>query len=437
MPKKAKVLTAVEVARFRHGTITGTQQTTKRSIGEQCPAYHAVGDPAGLILQCRPPIEGMAIGSRSWLFRTKVGDKRREFGLGGYPDVSLADARAKAKRIKEAIASGIDPAAEKKEKRSALIREQAKAVTFERLADEYVIKKAKEFKTTKQVQKLKNQLINYAYPYIGKMVVADIERIHIENMVKAIWEIKTETANRLRLHVEKILDLAEVKKLRVGENPARWSGNLELSFPARGKVSRVTHYAALPVVKLPEFIGKLEAQDWMGARALEFLILTAARSGEVRGAMWSEVDLEKKIWNVPADRMKSGKSHRVPLTDAAIAVLEKTPRLSDYLFTGARGAMLTDATISKVPKRIGYQVTAHGFRSTFKDWCRMHTAYPDEVSELALAHVGTDSTRAAYARDELLDKRRLLMNEWAQFCNHGLPEAKPDNVVEIGGRKSA
>lgn len=437
MPKKAKVLTAVEVARFRHGTITGTQPLSKRSIGDPCPAYHAVGDPAGLILQCRPPIEEMVIGSRSWIFRTKVGDKRREFGLGGYPDVSLADARAKAKRIKEAIASGVDPATEKKAKRSALIREQAKAVTFESLADEYVNKKAKEFKTTKQVQKLKNQLISYAYPYIGKMVVADIERIHIEKMVRAIWETKTETANRLRLHVEKILDLAEVKKLRAGENPARWSGNLELSFPARGKVSRVNHYAALPVTQLPELFEKLKVQNWMGARALEFLILTAARSGEIRGAMWSEVDLDKKIWTIPADRMKAGKIHRVPLADAAIAVLEKTPRLSNYLFTGGRGAMLTDATISKVPKRIGYQVTAHGFRSTFKDWCRLHTAYPDEVSELALAHVGTDSTRAAYARDELLDKRRLLMNEWAQFCNHGLPEAKSGNVVEIGGRRGA
>jgi integrase len=437
MPRKVKELTAVEVARLRHGTITGTQGKAGGLIGAPCAEYHAVGDPAGLILQCRPPVSEKVIGSRSWVLRTKVGAKRKEFGLGGYPDVSLAEARFKAKTLKGDIANGIDPAAEKKAKRSALIREQAKVVTFESLAAEYVSKKAKEFKTTKQVQKLQNQLAYYAFPHIGKMVVADIERIHIENMVKAIWETKTETANRLRLHVEKILDLAEVKKLRTGENPARWSGNLELSFPARGKVSKVTHYAALPVNELPDFMAKIREQDWMGAKALEFLIMTAARSGEVRGATWSEIDFKAKTWTVPADRMKAGRAHKVPLTDAVILFLEQIPRLSEYLFTGSRGAMLTDATISKVPKRIGYEVTAHGFRSTFKDWCRLHTAYPDEVSELALAHVSSDSTRAAYARDELLDKRRLLMREWAQFCCHGISD-KSGKVVAIrsGGQPS-
>ena len=417
MPKKIKPLTAIEVSRLRHGTVTGTAKLTTKDIGSNCTAYHAIGDPAGLILQCRPPLDEHQPGSRSWIFRTLVGSRRREFGLGGYPDVSLVEARNKAKRLKhDIVANGIDPVAEKKARRSALLREQARAITFESLAAEYIEKKAKEYKTAKQVQKLRTQLATYAYPKLGKMIVADIERIQIEEMIAEIWETKTETANRVRLHVEKILDLAEVKKLRSGENPARWAGNLELSFAAKNKIAKVTHYAALPVEELPGFMEKLRQQTWMGAKALEFLILTAARSGEVRGATWAEIDIEKRVWNVPAIRMKAGRSHTVPLSDDALELIKNVPRMSKFVFTGSTGAALTDATISKVPKRIGFDVTAHGFRSTFKDWCRIRTTMPDEVSELALAHVGTDSTRAAYARDELLDKRRELMDLWAKYC---------------------
>jgi integrase len=433
MPKKAKTLTDVEVRRLRHGN----RKVIKPAAAELFTANHAVGNPAGLLLQCRPPAPGNKIGSRSWILRTVVGGKRREFGLGGYPDISLATARLKAKEIKENIKErGIDPVTKRKSIKSALIREQAKAVIFEKLAAEYVTKKAKEFKTAKQVQKLQNHLINYAFPYIGKMIVADIERIHIESMLSNIWEVKTETANRLRLHVEKILDLATVKQLRVGDNPARWSGNLEFSFVAKNKIAKVRHYAALPVDDLPEFMKKLMVQEQAGAKALEFAILTAARSGEIRGATWEEIDTKTNTWVIPAERMKVGKAHAVPLSDAAIRLLEAVPKLGRYIFTGARGGQLADATVSRVPKLIGYDVTAHGFRSTFKDWCRKYTAFPDEVSELALAHVGTDATRAAYARDGLIDKRRLLMTEWADYCYRGEVVMHKDKVVSIGRGKS-
>lgn len=424
MPKKIKPLTAIEVSRLRHGTITGTAKSTTREIGSTCTAYHAVGDPAGLILQCRPPVSEGELGSRSWLFRTTVGSKRREFGLGGYPDVSLVDARSKAKKLKhDIVEKGVDPAVERKARRSALQREQAKAVTFESLAAEYITKKSKEYKTAKQTQKLTTQLTTYAFPKIGKMIVADIERVQIEEMIGEIWETKTETANRVRLHVEKILDLAEVKRLRSGENPARWAGNLELSFAAKNKIAKVQHYAALPVDDIPEFMQKLRQQSWMGAKALEFLILTAARSGEVRGATWDEIDTDNRVWTIPASRMKAGRAHKVPLSKGALELLSTIPKMSNFLFTGGTGAALTDATISMVPKRINYDVTAHGFRSTFKDWSRLHTSFSDEVSELALAHVGTDSTRAAYARDGLLEKRRLLMDLWANYCSHGKQSA--------------
>jgi integrase len=190
------------------------------------------------------------------------------------------------------------------------------------------------------------------------------------------------------------------------------------------KVSKVEHYKALPVTDMPEFMEKLAAEDWTGAKALHFGILTAARSGELREATWEEIDFDTKVWTVPADRMKGGRSHKVPLCDSAVTLLESMPRESDYLFANTKGRPLADATISKAPKRIGFDVTAHGFRSTFKDWAREHTSYTDEVSELALAHVGSDATRAAYARSELLDKRRDLMTDWERFCLKGLPKGK-------------
>lgn len=411
MPKKAKELSAKEV---RDLVKTG---------------MHPVGGVAGLCLQVSDS------GARSWILRTVVGVKRREIGLGGFPDVSLSQAREKAREMKEKIQQGIDPVAEKKALRSALAAQQAKAVTFKMVAAEYVTKKSKEFKTIKQAQKLANHLKTYAYPTLGNLVVGDIERSHIVRMLEPIWETKNETASRVRLNVERILDLAGVKGLRTGDNPARWKGNLELSFAKREKVAKVEHYKALDVNLMPEFWSKITQQEWTGAKALQFIILTASRSGEVRGARWDEFDLDRKLWTVPAERMKGNKTHTVPLTDEAVALLESMPKVSDYVFASTKGSPLTDATISKTPKRIGYDVTAHGFRATFRTWAQEHTAYAEEVCELALAHVNDDKTRAAYARGELIDKRRLLMNDWERFCLVGETSTHSADVVAIGGRK--
>lgn len=410
MPKKAEELKPIQIKRL----------VERPQIG-----FHSVGGVAGLALQIRSK------SAASWILRTKVGVKRRDIGLGGYPDITLAKARELAREAKEKIKNGIDPVLEKKANKSLLIRDQAKAISFETVAGEYVAKKAKEFKTQKQVQKLENQLSNYAFPHIGKMVIADIERAHIEQLLKPIWTTKHETASRVRLYIERILDLAGAKGLRSGDNPARWKGNLDLSLVAPSKAAKVKHFAALPISDLPKFMQKLTIQDWRGAKALEFIILTACRSGEARGATWQEVDFKKRVWTIPKERMKAGKEHVVPLSDSAVKLLKAIPKEGDYIFTGMRGGVITDATISKAPKRLGQDVTAHGFRSTFKDWARKYTAYADEVTELALAHVNNDSTRAAYARDSLLDKRRLLMNDWEHYCYHGQSVTTGQKVVGI------
>lgn len=409
MPKKAKELSAVEVRNMN-------------KIG-----LHAVGGVSGLLIQVTTS------GARSWILRTMIGSKRRDIGLGGFPDVPLKDARIKARDTKEQIQQGIDPILQRKANRSALIREQSKAVTFEDLARVYMVRKGKEYKGAKQLQKLTGHLERYALPHLGKLLVSDIEMAHVVAMLEPIWETKTETATRVRLHVEKILDIAIADKKRSDINPARWKGMLEhSSLPAPGKVSKVTHHAALAVDDMPDFWTKLQQAKGMGAKALQFIILTACRSGEARGATWDEVNLKAKTWTIPAERMKAAKDHVVPLSPEAIKLLEDTPRLSNYLFTGGRGAQISDVMVSKVPKALGHNVTAHGFRSTFKDWARLHTAYPDEVSELALAHVNDDKTRAAYARDGLLDKRRLLMNDWAGYCEGKGAKTAANNVVSIG-----
>lgn len=423
MPVRVREMTATEVRRLNK------------------PGLKAVGGVAGLHLQITET------GAKSWILRVSTGEQRlsasgkpfrarRDFGLGSYPEVTLAMARDKAREAKEKIRNGIDPAAERRAIRSALISERAKSVTFADVAKVYIERKGKEYKAgTKQLQKLQGHMDRFALPYLGNMLVTDIEMSHIVDMLKPIWETKTETASRVRLHVEKILDIAIADRKRMDVNPARWRGMLEhSSLPAPGKISKVTHLAALPVDDMPEFWAKLQQAQGMGALALQFIIMTACRSGEVRGATWDEVDLDKRLWTIPADRMKGGKSHVVPLTDEAIELLKNTPRLSDYLFTGGRGGRMSDGSVSRVPKKLGYQVTAHGFRSTFKDWTRLHTAYADEVSELALAHVNNDATRKAYARDDLIEKRRLLMRDWVQYCQHGL-QAQPDNVVTIGGAR--
>ncbi len=400
MPKKAKELSDSEVRRL-----------AKKE------GFYAVGGVAGLHLQVRPP-------AASWILKKKVGERRREYGLGGYPDVSLSSARDKAREYAELIAGGVDPVAQRAARKSALVASQAKMVTFEDVARRFIAKKSKEYKTAIQTDKLTHRIETYAYPYIGSMLVGDIERAHILKMLKPIWETKTETASRVRANVERILDLAGVEGLRAGDNPARWKGNLELTLPLPSKVAKVEHFKALPLEDMPEFVVKLKQLEYMSAKALQFIIYTLGRSGEVRSATWSEIDLDEKVWTIPAERMKGGREHRVPLCLGAIRLLKSLPRDSEYLFYNTKGKALSDVRISKVPKELGYDVTAHGFRATFRTWAQEHTNFPEEVCELALAHVNSDRTRAAYARSELIDKRRKLMNAWERFCRDGLPKGK-------------
>ena len=423
MPKLVPELSDIAVRRLTYSTIKGDpripESRRKNRVGMPCTALHAVGGVSGLLLQCRPPTnENSPIGARSWILRTMIGGKRTDIGLGGYPDVTLSMARAKAREIKAKVRDGIDPTAERKALRAAIAASRASAVTFRELAKEYIAKKSKEFKKSsaaKQRRKLEMHLESYAYPYIGNLVVGDIERAHIVKMLEPIWETKTETASRLRMSVERILDLAGVKGLRSGDNPARWTGNLALSFPAKEKVAQVNHFAALSVAELPIFMKKLRSANGVGARALEFLILTACRSGEVRKAARIEIDSDMKTWIIPAGRMM-GREHRVPLTDVSINLLSELPSFSEYLFPNRNGDPVSDVMLGKVIRQLGYKVTSHGFRSTFKDWATEHTEFADEISELALAHVNNDKTRAAYARSDALDKRRKLMEMWTNYC---------------------
>ncbi|MEX0642124.1 MAG: integrase arm-type DNA-binding domain-containing protein [Pirellulales bacterium] len=399
-------------------------------------AVHAVGGVSGLLLVCKPPPAGQDIGARSWILRVKVGDKRRDIGLGGYPDVTLSQARERAREVKDKIRKGVDPVSERKALKSALIAEQAKAVTFSDLADEYIKKKSREFKSLKQTYKLTQQLETYAYPHIGRFMVADIDRAHIVKMLQAddLWTAKHETAGRVRLHVERVLDLAGVKGLRTGDNPARWKGNLDLSLPAAHKVANRKNHNALPVGDMPDFWRKLLLEDKLGARVLQFTILTAARPGEARGALWDEIDMDRKLWIIPAVRMKGGKEHKVPLITGAVKLLESQPRQNEYVFPGPKGKPVSDVAVSKVPKLLGHDVTAHGFRSTFRTWVQEYTAYAEDVAELALAHVNSDATRAAYARSELIDKRRLLMADWERYCYHGEDTSHSGKVTSIGSK---
>lgn len=411
MPKQARALAPYEVKRLKR------------------PGLHAVGGVNGLYLNIKDGGKG-----RSWIVRVTVGDRRREIGLGSYPSVTLEQARQRAREVRDQAWRGEDPVAMRRAAQDELRAAEAKRMTFDEAAAACFKAKSREFRNAKHAKQWKASLDEYASPKIGKLPVDEIELAHVVSVLEPIWTTKTETASRLRGRIEAVLAWATVSGYRSGDNVARWRGNLEYALPKPSKVRKAGHYAALPWERVPEFMADLRDREGMGARALEFAILTAARSGEVRLAKWDEIDLERKLWTVPADRMKSGKKHTVPLSVPAVKLLKKLPRMvdSEYVFPASRGGALSDMTLSAVPRRmhdeaieagregyldpsVGRVATPHGFRSSFKDWCRTSTSFADEVSELALAHVSSDATRAAYARDELLAKRTKLMNAWARF----------------------
>ena len=431
MPKIAKELTPIEVKRL--------SPRIDPESGEAVEVRYPVGGVAGLLLKVTES------GSKQWILRTKVGNKRPDIGLGPYPEVSLAQAREKARETKEKIRNGIDPLEEKRALKRALLAEQISTLTFQKAMEKYIKMKAKEFRNPRQETQWTNSLNTYAIPHLGKLPVREIDLPHIKQVLDPIWETKTETANRVRARIENILGWCAIHGYRSGENPARWQGYLDEVYPSPEKIKKRGHFAALSVDDMPEFMKDLKKRTGTAARALEFLILTASRTNEVigdkrigkAGVTWQEIDLARKVWTVPADRMKSEKVHRVPLTDSAIELLkgmgEGAP--DDLIFPGPKGGIPSNNFLTALLKRMERPITAHGFRSTFKDWARERTAYADEVSELALAHVNSDATRAAYARSELIDKRRLMMTDWEQFCLHGQTKTESGKVVAIGEGK--
>jgi integrase len=377
-------------------------------------------------------------GSRSWVFRFQLDGKRRDMGLGPYPDVSLAEARRRAIEHRNQRRDGIDPIVAKEARRQAQRLADAKGKTFREVAEEFIGPKEAGWRSAKHRQQWRNTLAAYVHPVLGDLPVASIDVGLVLKVVEPIWIEKPETAGRVRGRIEAVLDAATVRGYRQGPNPAQWKGNLAHILPARAKVKKVEHHAALPFDEVPAFLADLQRQGGIAARALEFIIFSAARLGEAIGATWGEIDFDARVWTVPAERMKAGREHRVPLSDAALAVLERMrplalmadgkPDPAAPVFPGLRRALplSSSATWALLRRRMGHtDLTIHGFRSSFRDWCAERTAYPRDVVEMALAHAIESKVEAAYRRGDLFEKRRHLMEAWAQFCT------TPEKVGEV------
>lgn len=366
------------------------------------PGRH--GDGRGLFLYVKPS------GARSWVLRYQVAGRRRDLGLGAFPDVTLAMARERATEARRAIAEGDDPIAKK---------HQAKPKTFRDAALELIESKRPGWKNAKHTAQWSSTLEAYAYPKIGRLQVAKVQTSDVMGCLTPIWSDKPETANRVRQRIEAVIDYASALGIRTGDNPARWRGHLDNLLPKPTKVRAVKHHPALPHAQIANFMEELDKREGVAARALAFTILTAARSGETRLAKWAEIDLEAGIWTVPANRMKAGKEHRVPLTDAAIALLGPRRDENALVFESEAksGKPISDMTMTSVLRRMDHtNITVHGFRSTFRDWAGETTAFPREVIEAALAHGIKDKAEAAYARSDLFDKRRKLMEAWVSVA---------------------
>jgi integrase len=394
MPKRARELTALDVRRLVR------------------PGLHAVGGVIGLYLQVRN------VSARSWILKVVAGSKRRMYGLGSYPTVTLEVAREKARLYRLQLETGKDPAVERRKQQAALRAARAKVMTFNEAAQAVMAVKCQEFSNRKHAAQWKATLDTYASPVIGSLSVQDIETAHILKVLEPIWSTKTETATRVRQRIEKVFDWCQARGYRTGDNPARWDGHLKELLPQPSKIRAVQHFAALPYVDLPAFVARLQGQRGIAAKALCFAILTAARSGEVRGARWAEIDLNAQLWTVPADRMKMRREHRVPLSIAAATLLADLPRFTetDLVFPSTCNTMLSATALLQVCRRMGAEAVPHGFRATFRTWASEKSHYHQEVIEKALAHTPPNKVEVAYQRGDLLEKRRALMNEWAEYC---------------------
>jgi integrase len=374
-----------------------------------------------------------AFSTRSWAFRYTRASKAREMGLGAYPDVTLREARERASEARKQLREDIDPIDQRQEAKSVLIATRAATLTFDQCAAAYIAAHRSGWKNAKHADQWKNTISSYASPIIGSVSVDLVSTVTLIKILEPIWTTKTETASRLRGRIESMLDWATVRGYRKGDNPARWKGHLDKLLAAPSKVRKIEHHAALPYPEVGAFLTELREQAGMGARALEFAILTVARSGEVRGATWAEVDMDSAVWTIPAERMKAGREHRIPLSNVAMELIRSLPRIgeSELLFPNTKGTKLSDMTLTAVLRRMSRPITAHGFRSSFRDWAGETTAYPREAIEHALAHQLKDKAEAAYARGTLFDKRRRLMADWAAYC--AAPSVRGGTVVQLRG----
>ncbi|ESY21728.1 MULTISPECIES: site-specific integrase [unclassified Mesorhizobium] len=383
------------------------------------------GDGGGLYLQvAKSTAKGAQDGevTKSWLFRFMLAGKARYMGLGDVQTFSLKEARERARDARQKVTDGIDPIEVRKEKKAALRAEDAKRVTFKQASERYIAAHSAGWKNAKHAEQWRNTLTTYAWPVIGDLPVAKVDSAHVMQILEPIWTTKTETATRVRGRVELVLDWAKARHYRSGDNPARWRGHLDKLLPARSKVAKVEHHAAMPYADLPAFMSQLRSMGSISARALEFTILTAVRTGEAIGVMEGEIDFANKLWTIPAVRMKASRPHRVPLSDRALQILKSVPREADspYLFPGARtGKPLSNMAMLELLRGMeGMEgLTVHGFRSTFRDWAAERSNFPRELAEAALAHVLSDKTEAAYQRGDMLEKRRKVMTAWASFTN--------------------
>ena len=415
-------------------------RNAKPAIGpDGRPRTRRYGDGGNLWLQVGPT------GGKSWIFRYVVRGKQRLMGLGDLDVVTLAEARDAAISCRRLLHQGIDPLDRRKGEKAerAKVALAARVATFKEMAETYIAAQEAGWRHPKHRQQWVNSLATYAYPVLGKLAVSAIDTDAIMRAVEPIWLTKPETAGRVRGRIEVILDYTASRGLRSGDNPARWNGHLAHMLPKRGKVARVKHHPALPWTDVGAFMVDLRRQIGSAARALEFTILTAARTTEATGATWKEIDLQGAIWTIiPPERMKAGEEHRVPLSEPALAVLRDLllMRATDasFVFPGGKiGAGLSGAAMSALLKRMDRTAaTVHGFRSTFRDWTGEATNFPREIAEEALAHKMRDKTEAAYRRGDALEKRRRLMAEWATYCARPAVPTIPAEVISISTHRA-
>jgi integrase len=409
--------------------MAGINKLTGADLRRSTPGRY--GDGGGLWLQVTAGADGKTV-NRSWLFRWVSRGRERWAGLGALHTISLTEARERARQFRQQVLDGVDPIAAREARRALEEAATKRLITFDQAAAAFIASKRAEWRSRRHAAEWPSSLHRYASPVIGKLPVDAIDTALVMKVLQPIWGRIPETASRLRGRIEAILGWATVSEYRSGDNPARWEGHLEHLLSAPSKRTKVS-LAALPYDEVPAFMAQLRAEPGVAARALELAILTAARSGEARGATWGEIDLQKAEWTIPAGRMKAGREHRVPLSPRALEILRNLPRQSELVFAPGRdgAAVMSDTTLRRnVLRKLGRgDVTVHGFRSSFRTWAAERTNFAREIAEQSLAHAVGDATERAYKRTDMFDQRRRLMEMWAEFCSR--PAGAGATVVEL------